>query len=186
MFSMLQSKQTLQFLTRPVSFVMATIVLTTSLLLVGCSSEDAPSAPVPTAQHAPQPAPQPVENKVAVVTPPVEPKSQAAPTQPAAEPVVEPISDDRLEQSTPPPQEPRADEIARTIELETELSEIVQTASAMLDPDQAQALLSRADRWSQNGFDCPDGAGREACRQYNIRNLIKEIDNKMRGIKTEY
>ncbi len=152
------------------------------LLVSACGSDEAPhdvSTPDSSISQARQESP-----TVAVASPSREPADAGQLPAPVATAVE---ADDPIEQPLPDAaMEPRADEIARTIELETQLSESVQAATAMLDPKQAQELLARADGWAQDGFGCPQGAGREACRQFNLRHLIKEIDNQMRGFKTEY
>lgn len=90
------------------------------------------------------------------------------------------------EQTDAPPQQPGSHEIAATIELESQLNEIVSAATNLLDPVQSERLLSRTDKLMQDGFGCSEGPHQEACRQLNIRELINEIDNRMRGPGTEY
>ena len=82
--------------------------------------------------------------------------------------------------------EPRADEVAQTMALESELTEIVAAASAKLDPEEAARLIGQVDQWLQRGFGCPDGPEKAVCQQFHLRSRIQEIDHRMRGYSTEY
>jgi len=82
--------------------------------------------------------------------------------------------------------EPTAQEIARTVELETELEQIVASAVENLEPQKAQILLQKVDQWNAQGYGCSEGPDKAACQQYHIRSRIREIDNRMRGLSTEY
>jgi len=96
------------------------------------------------------------------------------------------VSTEPVPENPPEVAEPTAEEIARTVELETELEQLVAMALEALEPQQAELLLRKVDQWNQIGYGCSEGPDRAACQQYHIRSRIQELNNRMRGFSTEY
>jgi len=118
--------------------------------------------------------------------PPVAPQARTPESVEGAESQPDQVSTEPEYETLPESAEPTAEEIARTVELETELEQLVAMALEALEPQQAELLLRKVDQWNQIGYGCSEGPDRAACQQYHIRSRIQELNNRMRGFSTEF